>query len=336
MAKGKHAVALFEVIQSSKSSRKGVSLRTPKWWFKGKATSGAPESSSAASSAASAATSAGSAPTALPPSAPALAARHADHAPSAPIVVVEPAITASVPAPRATGIDLRLDPDRQRISFNFTYTSAIVTTFAVLVVVGLAYIIGRHVANGPTAALAGPSSEEIRKGPVKAGVLDVKSNSGELLHGSKPAGAQPQQQQQQPRAGSANTGDADDAIRAMPPTQTPQQQQARTGAGSTTQPAGRVIGLNYVVVQSYPDEKSAIEARELLIKNNVPATVEKGLPYFTSPTWFSVVGLTGFERIRNNSDYDKYMAHIRQVSEDTIKNQRFKRFEPQPYRWKGT
>src|SRR5262249_51734320 len=34
MAKGKRSVALFEVIQSSKSAQRESMMRTPSWWFK--------------------------------------------------------------------------------------------------------------------------------------------------------------------------------------------------------------------------------------------------------------------------------------------------------------
>jgi hypothetical protein len=308
MAKGKHAVALFEVIQSSKSSRKGVSLRTPKWWFKGKQTAGS--------------TAAAPAPPELAAAAPLPNPRPT---PASSPVVVEPDVTATAPGPRMNGIDLRLDPDRQRISFHFTYTSAIVTVFAVLVAVGLAYIIGRHVAAGPSLAMAGPSSEEIRKGPVKSGVLEVKSGADVVRNTRSPTAGQ--------RANSGN--DPEDAIRAVPVAPQPSQHGNANAATATTQPAGRVIGLNYVVVQIYPEEKTAIEARDLLARNGIASTIEKGLTGYAASNWYCVVGMTGFDRIRNNPEYDKYERSIRSLSDKITQDRKFKRFDPQAYRWKG-
>jgi hypothetical protein len=110
----------------------------------------------------------------------------------------------------------------------------------------------------------------------------------------------------------------------------------RNGAGvTTTQPAGRVIGLNYVVVQIYPEEKTALEAKDLLAKNGIASTIEKGLAGYAANNWYCVVGLTGFDRIRNNPKYEEYERSIRSLSERITKDQKFKRFDPQAYRWKG-
>lgn len=284
MAKGKHAVALFEVIQSGKSSGRGSSLRTPKWWFKRRQKAMTDPTASAAASPAGA---------------------QIDQTDSA----------ASAPAPRHQGIDLRLDSESQRISFHFTYTSALVTAFTVLVVVGLAYIIGRHVAAGPSLAVAGPSTEQIRRGPVREGVLDVKpaQNSGGATR-STPA---------------PTPIENEEALTAVPPAPHP--------APTATEPAAqRVIGRNYVIVQGYPDEKDALAARDLLNSNGVPCTVEKDLPgWAITKNWYIVVGLTGFDRPRNNPEYDAYEKKIRELSNQFARNSKFKKFEPHAYRWRG-
>jgi hypothetical protein len=220
--------------------------------------------------------------------------------------VVEQAADSSAPA--APGIDMKLDPERQRITFQVSYTSAIIAAFAVLVAVGLAYIIGSHIRNNSSRGLAGPSTEQLRKGPVHAAVLDVK-----------------------PPAPLANKTtapllEADDAITALP---------TKTEVPTTEPSAQRVISRNYIVVQIYPEEKNANDARDLLAKNNIPCTVEKGLTGYAAPSWYCVVTLTGFDHIRNNPEYDNYENSIRDLSTKFAGTSKFKKFEPQAYKWKG-
>ncbi len=279
MAKGKHAVALFEVIQSSKRSHRGISdvLRTPKWWFKGRPSKDAAPASF-----------------------------------GAPGGVIEPEVLSSAPAPRAAGIDLKLDPERQRITFRLSYTSAIVCGFAVVVIVALAYIIGVHVTRGPAPALAGPSTEQIRKGPAKPQVLDVKA----------PPIAKP----------AAPTVESEDAITAIPPP-APSSHTSTPAAAETD--GQRVIGRNYVVVQIYPDEKSATEARDVLAKSGIQCSIEKGLPPYATNNWYCVVGLRGFDRIGSNPEYDRYEQAIRKAGEAFAGNSKFKKFDPHAYRWRG-
>src|ERR1700733_12260715 len=59
--------------------------------------------------------------------------------------------SAAPPTPTSPGVDVKLDPQHQRITFALSYTSAIIAGFAVLVVVGLAYIVGSHIRGSPKA-----------------------------------------------------------------------------------------------------------------------------------------------------------------------------------------
>jgi hypothetical protein len=301
MARGKHAVALFEVIQSSRRSRRGLGdvLRTPKWWFKGRSDRGGD--------------SAAAAPGSSTPG---------------PIAISEtdPQMISNAPAPRAAGIDLKLDPDSQRITFRVSYTSAIVAAFTVLVVVALAYVIGHHVARGPSPAVAGPSTEQLRAGPARPEVLDVKSLP--KAPAPAPVPAEETEDAVTPLP-SAPTQASAQPLAAPPVAQTPA---VHEGAEVNGQ---RIIGRNYVVVQIYPDEKSATEARDLLAKSGVPCTIEKGLSGYAATNWYCVVGLTGFDRIRNNSEFDRYEKLIRDIGNKFAGNSKFKKFDPQAYRWKG-
>jgi hypothetical protein len=226
----------------------------------------------------------------------------------------------NAPAPRAPGIDLRLDPDRQRITFHVSYTSAAVTVFAIVVVVTMAYMIGRRFSSGPASAIAGPSSEQLRQGPARPQVLEVASPGPAAAATGAPQSGSP--------APSRPAAETEEAITAAPQSTTPSApNEAATGQ--------RIIGRNYVVVQIYLDEKSATEARDVLASSGIAATIEKGLPEYASSNWYCVVGLRGFDRIRNNPDYDRYEQAIIDAGAKFVKNPKFKKFNPQPYRWRG-
>jgi hypothetical protein len=245
-------------------------LRTPAWWFKRKKDPAAP------------------APAALPTTA------------------LSSDVQSTAPAPTMPGVDLKLDPQRQRISFHITYTGAIVTTVALVVVVGLAYLIGTRMRAGPAQASAQTPTDQLRQGAPRGGVLNVRPNP--------PRSAQPPE--------------PDDATTAVPP--------PAPRPASTTQPTQRVIGLNYVVMQGYPPEEKAmaVEARDLLIKNGVACTIEQDLPGLNR-NWHIVVGLQGFDRIGYNPDYERYERLIRDVNARFPRNAKFKKLEPMPYKWKG-
>lgn len=280
MAKGKHAAALFEVIHAGKRSADRDTaawlLRTPKWWFKGRKKPSDPTQSA-------------SPPTADAPSAP-----DAGQSPS--------------PAPRPPAVDVLLDSDRQQITFRVSYTSAIVTGFAVLVVVALAYLLGRNMARGPAQALGGPSTVEIRQGPARPDVMD--------LRGSGASRATPRQSPAVP----------DESASVAPPTGVLQ-----PGIASTSPPGRRIAGLNYVVIQSYPDEASAKAAVDILQQHGVGCTVEKGLRGLKSD-WSIVVGTDGFAKV-SGREYETYIKKIEQISDKFASRKSFKAFQPFGYKW---
>lgn len=97
----------------------------------------------------------------------------------------------------------------------------------------------------------------------------------------------------------------------------------------------RVGGVNYVIVQSYPDEMTAQSVADLLTSRGIPATVEKNLPRWSRPgaTLYSVVGLDAFERMSNNPQYARYVDRIRKLSDDEFNKGLNKRLDPHAYRW---
>ena len=100
------------------------------------------------------------------------------------------------------------------------------------------------------------------------------------------------------------------------------------------QPGPRVLNLNYVVVQSYPDQKSAEEARDALVKAGIGCTIEHDLKLRgLNESWYTVIGAQGFQRA-SGKDYESYVAKIVDVSEKFAQRKRsFKAFQPLAYKW---
>jgi hypothetical protein len=209
---------------------------------------------------------------------------------------------------------VQLDPDRHQISVRVSYTSALVTLFAVVVVVALAYLVGRGMGHGPQ--LANASTEDLKKGPANPAVMDV----------SGPAGA---------GGSSAATGGG---ARAAAPTR---QQVVNNVAAAPVAAGGpvaaptnvkRLIGVNYVIMQSYPDEATAKEAQGVLLSNGIACTVEKGPQGWVPMSWYSVIGTQSFERVTHNPQLEAYVKAIEGVKYG--EKSKFKKFEPRAYRWK--
>jgi len=276
-------------------------LRTPKWWFKGRDKAKQP------------APSAPSAPQSLP------AAELMPSFEKSDSTATESAKSSTTPPP----INLGVDSEKQQITFRLTYSGTIIASFAVIVIVGLAYIIGRH-GSGPQSASASVSTEQIKSGPVRTDVLNI-SQSGAVGISNPIA---------------SNTGADAEGYDAPTPKTTHAGTTTSTPHGPVPTPASqattdgkiqRIIGMQYVIIQSYPDDADASKAVALLKQNGIEATVEV-LPWFSK--WPSVVGVTGFDRIKSNTQYDRYIASIEQLSAKFAGQSKFKRFTPQPIRWK--
>jgi hypothetical protein len=314
MAKRKHAAALFEVIHQDKrfgnrhggsGGGAGWSWPRAKWWRRD---SGGPRKQRNERSG------------------PSLLERLFNHLP---------------PLPR---IGLEADPERQEVRFRLSYTAAVVSVFTVVVAVALSFMMGRHGAHPATPALADRTTEELRAGPAHPQVLDVHAANGVASSGENsapmvmasdtvPASAQ----QQQPPANQKNSSPA------------PQQQQQQQGMrpshwseprGPSTLVVGdstRTVGMQYVVIQSYPPKEadSAKAVVDLLNSNGVLCTMETNIPYTVDPKWICVVGIHGFTRIRNSPEYDAYIARIKEVEAQAGGSSKFlKKLDPKPYTWK--
>ena len=304
MAKGKHAAALFEVIHTDRRFGKKTpparALATPKWWFKGKPAPAPAPAEVPVSSGSSSLANDGPVP---------LAPEPINYMPS-------------IPAERP--VDVKLDADRQQISFKLTYTSAAVGAFALVVVLSLAYIIGRKVNAGPASAVAATvSTSDLRKRPAQSGVLEVAKG------------------QQSNRSGGVArlVPDGDESANIIDPAPTnraPTPPAPVSAAPVAPFNGKRLINQNYVIIQGFPAEEKTLaeEAVAKLKEARIGATVERGIGGYPS-TWFIVVGTIPFERTKNNPVYDAYIESIMKVSAQYAGKSQFKKFAPYAKKWAG-
>ena len=326
MAKGKHATALFEVMNKAKfaggrngSSASGGGLPTPKWWFK---------SSNGGGSSAAVET---------PEPVVNDTSDYVEEAPvrAAPVVMPPLASSIDVPAPapaavtppRAQPVAVSVDSDRQLINLRMSYTSALIGGFGVFIALAIAVLIGKSLTRGPSPAIANTSTQQLKQRPPTPGVLNVPRRSEQVSGGSNDTveGSAARV------AGASSTGSTG--------TRNPQQSfnDPRPPATFFTDDAHRQNGLNYAIIQSYPDKETADKAAEFLTKSGIPCTVENNLPNWKLP-WPNgcvVVGIRGFAKVTNNPALDAYKKSIMEVSSKfTNGRSRFAGFAVSMYSWK--
>ncbi|HSU65414.1 MAG TPA: hypothetical protein VLJ39_00955 [Tepidisphaeraceae bacterium] len=299
MAKGKHSAALFEVIKNTKQPEGAAhSLRTPKWWFKG-SQSAKPE----------------------PVPAPSFTAGEAAADPTLRVSAPAPKPAAprasSLDAGRSSTVHLDFDKHRQEITLRLRYTTAIVTAFAVCVVVGIAYVVGRHMSRGPQTASASiqqPTQQVRPQQAIQANVTDV--NRQRTIRLANPETPQPRHMVAQPS-----------------PTPTPRPANASLVPANAETRLPRTIGLNYAIIQTYPPEEmtAAEAARDFLTKNGIPCTIEK--TDYARNNWVCLVGTAGFTKI-SSAEFKGYVDNIIRLGA-TFPSSKFDRFKPAAYKWKG-
>jgi len=321
MAKSKYATALFEVMNRGKlpNSRSGSvasgdgavmtgAARSPRWWFRSRNTpdESVDQTSSFNDSSASSA-----------PQAPA-----AVHVPTLTSSIDVPESDLSAPAPRVQPVAVSVDPDKQQISLRLSYTSALIGGFSLFIALGLAVLIGKSLSKGPSTAIANTSTTTLKQRPPTPGVLNVPRRN-DVLGSNDTAegyGARP--------ANSTSTG-----TRAPQPTFN----DPRPPATFFTDDPHRSVGLNYMIIQSYPNKETAEKAADFLTKHGITCTVEKNLPNWRLP-WNDgcvVVGIRGFAKVTNNPSLDAYKKSIMDVSGKFTSNRAgFAAFAPTPYLWK--
>lgn len=325
MAKGKHATALFEVMskarlngQKAGTPSPGGGIPTPKWWFKSKSKGDVrtippaePVNDAAEESAVDGAEGAeGGAPVM---SAPLVSSMDVNE--------VSPSLT----GPRVQPVAVSVDREKQQISLRLTYTSALIGGFGLVIAIALAVIIGKSMSRGPQTAIAGTSTQQLKQSPPVPGVMSVQRRPDAAAQGANDA---VEGNTTRNTNSTASTG-----------TRNPQQNfnDPRPPATFFTDDPRRQNGLNYAIIQSYPDRDTAEKAAEFLTKNGIPCTVEKDLPNWRLP-WADgccVVGIRGFAKVLNNPALEAYKKSIMDVSAKfTNGRSRFAAFAPSMYLWK--
>jgi hypothetical protein len=198
------------------------------------------------------------------------------------------------------------------------YSHHVAMGLAAAAIFGVGFLVGQrvHPASAQTATVISPKgSEEIMAGAVNAGVLEVDGNPLSPV----------QAEAADPTMGTPAQANA---------TPSPSWNDNHAPSTSIVQERPRIIGYNYVIMQSYPDEKDAQEAVAALADNGIVATVVPGPPGWAANTWYSVVGTTGFDKVRNSPEYDRYVRAAERVSNKYAGKVKFKQFSPRAYKWK--
>lgn len=220
-------------------------------------------------------------------------------------------------------VKMALDPDYQTVSFKLSYTTALVAAFAIFAVVALAFVVGKQMTRHVVPALADMTTDELRSGPAQPSVLDVGSDAAPLAMATDPV-----------KAGSAPKPTPAAAPTNKPATVRPSWSEPKPPTTSIDLNQKRTVNMHYVLVQSYPaaEKQMAEEACQALNKYGVLCTVEFNTYY--SPNWYAVVGVAGFDRIRNSPEYDAYVDRIVAIGEKFGEKSKFKKFEPKPFKWR--
>ncbi len=252
MAKGKHAAALFEVIHSNKKSEPAAgALRTPKWWFKSR---------------------------------PAI--RRVPSAQPEVVTAEYPPTLTPEPEPatapfESQGSRGRFSQARNELNLRMRFSTLVVSGFAVLMALGIAYVLGKHATEGPQTASAGTDVvETTRHTPVTPGALNVPHRNVRTNAGGSTV--VPQRHFDAPKviATPANAKNIE-----------PEPQIDLTGP--------RVIGRNYIIVMTFPPERKAEaqKACDLLNQHGVPCTIEKAPAQVIDPhrNYLAVISSRGFD-----------------------------------------
>jgi hypothetical protein len=218
------------------------------------------------------------------------------------------------PRPQPTPVDEEQAPRPVRVqreggwlALRMSYGTAMITAFAVATVVISAFLIGKRWQNRPQTVLAPTTSQELRRQAPRANLTDVRrvSNPPAVQYTADP----PELSNNVATTGTNVAGNA------------------------PAKPKDREVGLNYVMIQSYPEEKMAVAAAAALRQNGIDCTIERGVPGFFR---FGVVGQIGFSRISNNPQLEAYLNKIRAISDSYAKKpSSFAAFKPQPIKWQN-
>ena len=195
-----------------------------------------------------------------------------------------------------------VDSGRREIGLRLSYTSAAISAIVLITAITVAFMLGKKLGT-PRPALADKTIDERLAQGVEANVLDVNARDD---------------------AAGANLASIAGIHDDMP------------GLSPTTRHArGREVGKNYIIVQSYPDRRTAEKAVTVLVQNGVDCTAEKSPSGWTNKSWWTVITLDGYDRISDNRAYDTQIRKIKSISDKFAKRNSFNAFDPTAYKWKA-
>lgn len=236
------------------------------------------------------------------------------------LVLARDANPSPTPAGGRMGMTVAFDGDNREVTLRMRYTTALATGFVVLVIIGLAYVIGRRMSHGPapaTAADVPPSTAQLRRGPAQPGALDVPSRT--VRTATPPAAGRP--------AGAAAGGPIGPINGAY--------FDAPTDAAGNAQ---RMMNMNYLLIMAFPpDQKqAAIDARDWFIVNaRIPCTVERDSSRLhIAKGWYGVVGTRGFPAGLNSSaEYKSYFDVLQAAITKYPNRAKVDKRPPVPFKW---
>lgn len=259
--------------------------------------------------------------------------RDATAAETDPDINGSPDIDGSRPARGRPGDRVAIDRDKHEVTLKVPFQTVAIGVTAFLVVVGTAYIAGKHVGQ-PTRPAAGNSQAQ---GQTQPGALDPRTaKAGQrgpaaggqdaIAAGGKVPANRDQVTQVQPAA----TGGQTSQVTPPPPYE---------DVAIVNTAAKRTVGLNYVIVNTYaPDfQASAIEVSDFLNANGIPNTIEIGTPAISCKTGdFAITGTRGFARpFMDTPEYKQYMQTIQTVAAKFSQKSKLNKPRTMTVKWPG-
>jgi len=227
----------------------------------------------------------------------------------------DPTVRASrYDAGRSSTAQVDFDPGRKEVTFRLRYTTVLVTAFGICVLVGMSYVVGRHLGHGPQTASGAeaPTIGQLMNQPPQPSVTNVpKPRSSGQGNPTPPA----THHNSQPNTTTLRKPAVSSLVPENAYTELP-----------------RKPGLNYALISIYPTEEraKAEAARDFLVSHGIPCTLEKT---GWAPSWISLVGTAGFPKA-SDPEFKIYTANILKVSAE-MKTSKFEKPEPTGYSWKG-
>jgi hypothetical protein len=200
------------------------------------------------------------------------------------------------------------DRDKHEVTLKVRFTTAAISVFALLVVVGVAYIAGKRT-GAPPAKASTQNGDVLKVGPDKtpSKAAGQPAVSGDAMVAKGRTLGRPGRDATagaQPNAAPGNGAAIPQVTPAAPFEDTP----IVNGA------ARRTFGLNYCVIQQFSSEFQdvAVEVSDFLKANGVPNTIEVGsAKTHTRPGWYVLVGVRGFGKVHSQlPEYNQYMETI--------------------------